>query len=130
MEQLTEEQALQVELELISSFGTIETGGSLYNSVIPKSIKRKVDNKITVPNGSLEKAQLGLKLLKDSISLLSEENPGGITNSDCAHYLGLQSDNEGNQQDYLTYSILGLLLKEGSLKTTRINNRKIYKPLR
>lgn len=130
VEQLTEEQALQVELELISSFGTIETGGSLYNSVIPKSIKRKVDNKITVPNGSLEKAQLGLKLLKDSISLLSEENPDGITNSDCAHYLGLQSDNEGNQQDYLTYSILGLLLKEGSLKTTRINNRKIYKPLR
>ena len=130
VEQLTEEQAFQIELELISSFGTIDTGGSLFNSVIPKSVRRKVDNKVTVPSGALEKAQLGLKLLKVSISLLSEENPDGITNSDCVHYLGLQSDNEGNQQDYLTYSVLGLLLKEGSMKALRTNNRKIYKPLR
>jgi hypothetical protein len=69
VEQLSEEQALQIELELISSFGTIDAGGSLYNSVIPKSIKRKIDVKLTVPHGALEKAQLGLKLLKDSISL-------------------------------------------------------------
>jgi hypothetical protein len=127
--ELTEEQALQIELELISSFGTIETGGSLCNSVIPKSIKRKIDNKITLPSGALEKAQLGLKLLKDSITTLSEENPSGITNSDCSHYLGLQSDNEGNQQDYLTYSIIGLLLKEGILESTKSNNRRIYKKL-
>ncbi|MCK8137858.1 MULTISPECIES: GIY-YIG nuclease family protein [Pseudoalteromonas] len=127
VEQLTEEQAFQIELELISSFGTIDTGGTLYNSVIPKSIRRKVDNEITVPSGALEKAQLGLKLLKDSISLLSEENPNGITNSDCAHYLGLQSDNEGKQQDYLTYSVLGLLIKEGSLESYRLGNKRKYK---
>jgi hypothetical protein len=127
VEQLTEEQAFQIELELISSFGTIDTGGILYNSVIPKSIRRKVDNEITVPSGALEKAQLGLKLLKDSISLLSEENPNGITNSDCAHYLGLQSDNEGKQQDYLTYSVLGLLIKEGSLESYRLGNKRKYK---
>ena len=127
VEQLTEEQAFQIELELISSFGTVDTGGTLYNSVIPKSIRRKVDNKVTVPSGALEKAQLGLKLLKDSISLLSEENPDGITNSDCAHYLGLQSDNEGKQQDYLTYSVLGLLIKEGSLESYRSGNKRKYK---
>lgn len=127
VEQLTEDQALQIELELISSFGTIDTGGSLYNSVIPKSIKLKVVNKVTVPSGALEKAQLGLKLLKDSITLLSEENPDGITNSDCAHYLGLQSDNEGKQQDYLTYSVLGLLIKEGSLESYRLGNKRKYK---
>lgn len=127
VEQLTEEQAFQIELELISSFGTVDTGGTLYNSVIPKSIRRKVDNEITVPSGALEKAQLGLKLLKDSISLLSEENPNGITNSDCAHYLGLQSDNEGKQQDYLTYSVLGLLIKEGALESYRLGNKRKYK---
>ena len=127
VEQLTEEQAFQIELELISSFGAVDTGGSLYKSVIPKSIRRKVDNEITVPSGALEKAQLGLKLLKDSISLLSEENPNGITNSDCAHYLGLQSDNEGKQQDYLTYSVLGLLIKEGSLESYRLGNKRKYK---
>ena len=127
VDSLTEEQALQIELELISSYGTIDTGGPLYNTVIPKSIKRKVDNKITVPTGAVEKAQLGLKLLKDSLILLARENADGVTNSDCAHYLGLQSDNEGNQQDYLTYSILGILIKEGLLVSTKIGNRRKYK---
>jgi hypothetical protein len=127
VEGLTEEQALKIELELISSFGTIDSGGSLYNTIIPKFIKRKVDGKITTPNGAVEKAQLGLKLLKDSITSLSEENPEGITNSDCAHYLGLQSNNDGNQQDYLTYSILGLLLQEGILESVKVGNRRKYK---
>lgn len=129
VDELTDELALQIELELISSFGTIDSGGCLYNTIIPKSIKRKIDNKITVPSGAVEKAQLGLKLLKDSIALLSEENPRGVTNSDCAHYLGLQSDNAGNQQDYLTYSILGLLLKEGALESKKLGNRRIYQKL-
>lgn len=129
VENLTEEQALQIELELISSFGTIDNGGALYNSIIPKSIKRKIDKNIVVPNGAVEKAQLGLKLIKDSITSLAEENPNGITNSDCAHYLGLQSDNQGNQQDYLTYSVLGLLLKEGILESVSVGNRRIYKKL-
>lgn len=126
VDHLTEEQALKIELELITSFGTIDSGGTLYNTVIPRTIKRKVDKKITTPNGAVEKAQLGLKLLKDSITQLAEENSSGITNSDCAHYLGLQSDNEGNQQDYLTYSILGLLLKEGVLQSKKIGNRRKY----
>ncbi|MGY3687583.1 GIY-YIG nuclease family protein [Vibrio coralliilyticus] len=129
VEGLSEEQALQIELELISSFGTIETGGSLYNTVIPRSINRKVNDKVTVPNGAIEKAQLGLKLLKDSIISLSEENPEGIYNSDCAHYLGLQSDHNGNQQDYLTYSVLGILLKEGIIETEKIGSRRIYRKL-
>ncbi|MDY0190683.1 MAG: GIY-YIG nuclease family protein [Desulfuromonas sp.] len=126
---LTEEQALNIELELISSMGTIDNGGSLYNSVIPKSIKRKVDDKVIVPIGALEKAQLGLQLLKDSIISLSEENLAGVTNSDCAHYLGLQSDNEGNQQDYLTYSILGILIKEGTLESFKSGTRRKYRKL-
>jgi hypothetical protein len=129
VDELTEEQALKIELELIASFGTIDSGGTLYNSVIPKSIKRKIDNRVIVPFGALEKAQLGLKLLKDSINLLAEENPNGVTNSDCSHYLGLQSDNEGKQQDYLTYSIIGLLLKEGVFESKKLNNRRIYKKL-
>jgi hypothetical protein len=123
---LTEVQALQIELALISTFWTLDSGGPLLNTVIPKTIKRKIDNKIIVPMGSVEKAQLGLQLMKDSISLLAEENPEGITNSDCAHYLGLQSDNQGKQQDYLTYSILGLLLKEGGLESKKVSNRRKY----
>jgi hypothetical protein len=129
VEEITEDQALKIELELISNFGTIDSGGLLYNTVIPRFIKRKTNDKVTVPNGAVEKAQLGLKLLKDSITSLSEENPEGITNSDCAHYLGLQSDNEGNQQDYLTYSVLGILLKEGVLESIKVGNRRKYNKL-
>lgn len=127
VENLTEEQALKIELELISGLGTIDTGGILYNSVVPKSIKRKFDADIVVPLGAVEKAQLGLKLIKDALVSLAEENLNGVTNADCAHYLGLQSDNQGRQQDYLTYSVLGLLLKEGLLKTEKKVNRRIYK---
>ena len=42
-----------------------------------------------------------------------DANPQGIKNSQLAHYLDLHSDNNGNQKDYLTYSILGLPMKEG-----------------
>lgn len=107
----------------------LDSGGVLYNTVIPQSIKRKIDDKVNVPNGCVEKAQLGLKLLKDSITLLSEENPEGITNSDCAHYLGLQSNSGGNQQDYLTYSILGLLINEGIIRSVKLGNRRKYKKI-
>lgn len=129
VENITEEQALQIELELISSIGTIDNGGTLYNSVIPKSIKRKIDKNLVVPNGAVERAQLGLKLIKDAVTSLAEENPDGVTNSDCAHYLGLQSDHQGKQQDYLTYSILGLLLKEGTLNIYSVGRRRRYKKI-
>lgn len=130
VENITEEQALRIELGLIGSFGTIDNGGVLYNTVIPKNIARKIDKEVIVPIGSIEKAQLGLQLLKESVTSLSEENPNGITNSDCAHYLGLQSDNGGNQQDYLTYSILGLLMKEGVLESFKVGKRRKYRILR
>jgi len=48
-------------------------------------------NDINVPFGALDKAQIGVKLIEE----LAEANPKGITNSDAAHYLGLQNDNEG-----------------------------------
>jgi hypothetical protein len=126
IDKLSEEQAYQAELELIALFGTIDTGGILFNSVTPKTIKRRIDKNITVPTGAIEKAQVGLKLLKDSIAALAEENPKGITNSDCAHYLGLQSSHDGNQEDFLTYSILGILKKEGILLDEKIKNRRKY----
>lgn len=126
VDKLTEAQALRIEMALISCFGTIDTGGTLYNTVIPSSIKRRLDNKLVVPKGAIEKAQMGLRLLKDSIMNFAIENPQGITNSDCAHYLGLQSNNNGNQQDYLTYSVLGLLVNEGELQTKKLGSRRKY----
>lgn len=129
VEDLNETQALKIESELISSFGTIDNGGILYNTVIPKGVIRRVQKDINIPSGVIDKAQIGIKLLKDAIGEFAEANPAGITNSDCAHFLGLQSDNEGKQQDYLTYSVLGILLKEGRLKNEREKNRRKYKSI-
>lgn len=127
VDHLREEDALRIELELIASLGTIDNGGMLYNSVIPQAIAPKLKSDIVLPEDAVIKAQLGLKLLKDAIISFTEENPQGVTNSDCAHYLGLQSDNEGRQQDYLSYSLLGLLIKDGALKSEKTSNRRRYK---
>lgn len=125
--ELTETQALKIESELISSFGTIDAGGTLYNAVIPTGTVRRVQNNINVPTGIVEKAQIGIDLLKDALEEFSEANSEGITNSDAAHYLGLQSDNDGKQQDYLTYSVLGILLKESRLISVKESGRRKYK---
>ena len=124
---LTEAQALKIESELISSFGTIDAGGSLYNTVIPTGTVRRVQSNINVPAGVIDKAQIGINLLKDALEEFAEANPDGITNSDSAHYLGLQSDNDGKQQDYLTYSVLGILLKESRIVSVKEGNRRKYK---
>ncbi|WP_198525648.1 hypothetical protein [Thiomicrorhabdus sp. Kp2] len=124
---LTEAQALKIESELISSFGTIDSGGTLYNTVIPAGTVRRVQKNINVPTGVIDKAQIGINLLKDALEEFAEANPEGITNSDSAHYLGLQSDNDGKQQDYLTYSILGILLKESRVISVKEGSRRKYK---
>lgn len=110
---LTEEQALKIEAELISAFGIRSQGGLLTNRVRPNpdNISRKV--KVNIPDGCYEKAQMGLELLKAAVLELAKANPDGIKNSDAAKYLGLQSDYGGGSKDYLSYSLLGLLMKEG-----------------
>jgi uncharacterized protein len=111
---LTESQALKLEAELISAFGTIDTGGLLANSVIPTGA-RSTKKSVIIPEGAIEKAQIGLTLLKDSIYELASANQDGIINAEAAKILGLQSSYSGGSKDYLTWSILGLLLREGKL---------------
>jgi uncharacterized protein len=117
VEDITELEALRIEAELITAFGTEATGGLLTNSVVPKlnPSKRRLRN-LVMPSGIAEKAQLGLSMLKDAVLELSIANVDGVTNSDVAHSLGLQSDYLGGSKDYLTWSILGLLMREGRLK--------------
>ena len=64
----------------------------------------------------VEKAQLGLHLLKDAVVELTAANKTGVTNADVASLLGLRSDYRGRQKDYLSYSVLGLLLREGRIE--------------
>lgn len=115
VEDLTEAQALRLEAELIAAFGTVESGGQLTNTVVPSGLGGKSRKGVVVPQGSVERAQLGLQLLKTAIHELSKANPSSITNSDAASLLGLRSDYRGKQKDYFSYSVLGLLLREGKV---------------
>ena len=116
VENLTETQALKLETELISSMGTVDTGGVLTNSVVSSGLSSKTRRNIVVPLGIVEKSQLGLSLLKDAVLEFAKANPDGVTNSDTASLLGLRSDYGGGSKDYLSYSVLGLLMREGKIE--------------
>ena len=114
-DELTETQALKLEAELIAAFGTEDTGGLLTNSVFPSGAAPKPRRGVIVPTGTVEKAQVGLELLKAALFELAKANPDGITNADGSKTLGLQSDYGGGSKDYLVWSLLGLLMREGKL---------------
>ncbi|GAB4238045.1 MAG: hypothetical protein Kow00109_12270 [Acidobacteriota bacterium] len=109
-------QAVRLEAELIAAFGTVDAGGILLNKVLPSGLAKKARRNVTVPLGVREKAQIGLRLLKEAVLELAKANPHGITNADAASLLGLRSDYGGGSKDYLTYSILGLLMREGRIE--------------
>jgi hypothetical protein len=127
VDDLTEAQALKIEAELIAAFGTEETGGILTNAVVPSGVGGKKRDHISVPQGTVERAQLGLEFLKAAILELAKANPGGITNSEAASLLGLRSDYNGKQKDYLSYSVLGLLIREGKVERKHSPPRHVAK---
>ena len=127
MDDLTEAQALKIEAELIAALGTEESGGMLTNAVVPSGLGGKKRDHISVPLGAVERAQLGLEFLKSAIFDLAKANPGGITNSDAASLLGLRSDYNGKQKDYLSYSVLGLLIREGKVERKNSPARHVAK---
>jgi hypothetical protein len=116
VDSLTELQAIRLEAELISAFGTQDTGGLLTNVVLPSGLSKKARGAVVVPSGVKEKAQLGLALLKESVLELAKANSKGISNSETASLLGLRSDYGGGSKDYLSYSVIGLLMREGKLE--------------
>ena len=115
VDEISEAQSIKLEAELISAFGTIDTGGILTNSVVPSGLSKKTRTSVVVPHGVKEKAQIGLGLLKDAVLEFAKANPAGVTNSDTASLLGLRSDYGGGSKDYLSYSVIGLLMREGKL---------------
>jgi len=112
---LTEVQALKLEAELIAAFGVIANGGILTNTISPSGKVRRLRKELIVPSGAVERAQVGLELLKAAVLELAQSNVGGISNSDAAKALGLQCDYLGGSKDYLSWSILGLLMREGKM---------------
>ena len=70
------------------------------------------DHTLVLPR---QKAEKGLALVKEAILDYLGAYADGLRNADLAHDLGLGSDHEGKQKNYLTYSVLGLLLKEAKV---------------
>ncbi|WP_076736889.1 GIY-YIG nuclease family protein [Deinococcus maricopensis] len=122
IDDLTELQALRLEAELIAAFGTQASGGLLTNTVMPSGLARKARGSLVVPSGVKEKAQIGLALLKEALLELAQANEQGVTNAEAASLLGLRSDYGGGSKDYLSYSLIGLLMREGKLE--RVANSK------
>jgi uncharacterized protein len=116
VDDLTEDQAIKVEAELISAFGTTATSGLLTNSVMPTGVVRGLRKDVIVPSGVREKAQIDLALLKDGIIQLAKANQTGVTNEDIAKDPGLQSDYGGGSKDYLPFSLIGILMRNRLLK--------------
>jgi hypothetical protein len=121
-DELTEAQALKLEAELISAFGIEDFGGLLTNAVVPSGIIHRERPGIVIPSGVVEKAQIGVELLKAAVLELAQANVRGITNADASRTLGLQSDYAGGSKDYLAWSLLGLLMREGKMQ--RVENRR------
>lgn len=116
VDNVTEEQSIKIEAELIAALGTVKTGGLLTNAVIPSGEIQNLRDSLKIPSGIQEKASIGLNLLKEAVIELAKANTNGVTNAECAKVLGLQSNYRGASKDYLSYSLLGLLLEEGKLE--------------
>ena len=73
-----------------------------------------------------QKAAMGLALIKEAMLEHLEAHRDGLRNADLARDLGLESDHEGSQKDYLTYSILGLLLRECQVEKVKRGAKAYY----
>lgn len=122
---MSEHQAIRLEAELISAFGTVDSGGLLTNTVLPTGLAKNAGSTVVAPSGVKEKAQIGLALLNEAILELAKANPDGISNAYAASLLGLRRDYGGGSKDYLSNSVLGILLREGKLDRSAKNKKHV-----
>jgi len=77
-------------------------------------------------NSRIEKAERGLSLLKQAIIELLRASPGGLRNTDIAKDLNLESAHAGGHRNFLTYSVLGQLIEQGSVEERKDGNETLY----
>lgn len=73
-----------------------------------------------------EQVQEPLGQLKEAVVAYLADHPEGCSNVNVADALGLRSDFEGKNQDYLSWSILGFLVNENRVRYEKANNRRRY----
>jgi len=75
---------------------------------------------------SKDKAQAGLALIKAAILEYLAAHQNGVRNAEITQALGLESDFEGKQKNYLAWSILGLLVSEGTVRHETVEGHPHY----
>jgi hypothetical protein len=70
---------------------------------------------MTETRNELADAQEGLRRIETAILGVLAKSPRGLRNSEIAEKLNLRSHFNGKQRDYLTYSVLGGLLRRGEI---------------
>lgn len=73
-----------------------------------------------------EKAESALREMKEAIVGFESDHKDGVIASDVARELGLESDFEGSQRNYLSWSVLGLLVNENRLRYEKRGRNRIY----
>ena len=76
-----------------------------------------------------ELAQDGLQKIENAILELLECNPEGLSNVEIADLLDLRSDFRGGSRNYLTYSVIGGLLRQGKVQREGELRSARYLPL-
>lgn len=74
-----------------------------------------------------EKASAALVALKEAILEHLANHPEGLGNSEIARDLGLESDFQGKQRNYLSWSVIGLLVNEGRVVYEKRGRNAFYK---
>lgn len=128
VEDLTWDQAVKIEAELIAALGTEDRGGLLTNVVSPSGSVSTRRKSPTIPTGVVEKAQIGLGLVKSAVYEFARANRMGVTNADVANSLGLQSEHMGGSINYLSYSVLGLLMRDLKVKYVDRRYKAVHPP--
>jgi hypothetical protein len=73
-----------------------------------------------------EKAQAALAELKTAVLAEIDSSEHGLTNAELVKSLGLESEYEGKNRNYLSWSILGLLLSEKKVRYRGQGQGKTY----
>jgi hypothetical protein len=83
---------------------------------------------VNIMNDKLYKqSQDALEILYESIIELLKNYPNGLSNNDVTSYLGLESDQDGAQKNYLAYSLLGNLMSENIVEKFKDGRSSFYK---
>lgn len=74
-----------------------------------------------------KESQKGLMLIEKAIEKLLLIESEGLRNCEIAHILGLKSSHEGKQPNFLTFSVLGLMMEKGTVKKIKNGSKVLYK---